>query len=88
MSATSVIDVRAFILGEFAEPLRALGMEPGDLPDDFDLLTSGVVDSLGIVSMVVAIEDRFGVSLDELEASHLTNLGHLTSYVVAKSPSE
>ena len=38
----------------------------GDLPDDneFDLLENGVIDSLGIFSILSGLENEFGIEID------------------------
>ena len=75
--------VRDFLLAKYATPIAALGLEPVAVPDDFDFLLSGVVDSFGILEMVTAIEDEFRVQLDlgELDAEQMTILGPFCRYV-------
>jgi acyl carrier protein len=75
--------VRDFILSRLTDPLAAKGLTPDDLPPTFDLLLEGVIDSLGLVDLVVALENRFGVEFDfnEMPAEDLTRLGPLSSYV-------
>jgi acyl carrier protein len=53
------------------------------VPEDFDLLTNGVVDSFGILEMITAIEEQFNLQLDmaNLDAEQLTILGPLCRYV-------
>ena len=38
-----------------------------ELDSDFDLLTGGVVDSLGLLKFVAWLEDEFDVDVDESE---------------------
>jgi acyl carrier protein len=38
-----------------------------ELEDDFDLLTGGVVDSLGLLKVVAWLEDEFDISVDDSE---------------------
>ena len=75
--------VREFLLGKYSEPIKALGLEQTVVPDDFDLLTNGVVDSFGILEMITAIEEQFNLQLDmaNLDAEQLTILGPLCRYV-------
>jgi acyl carrier protein len=56
-----------------------------DIPDDFDLLLSGVIDSFGILEMISAIEDEFQIQLDLalLDAEDITKIGPLTRYIAA-----
>jgi acyl carrier protein len=37
------------------------------LPDDYDLLGNGVIDSLGLLRLIAWLEQRFGVSVDEID---------------------
>ena len=39
------------------------------LEEQTPLLSSGIIDSFGVVNLLGAIEDRFGVVLDEAELS-------------------
>ena len=58
-------------------------MDPAQLPDNFDFLLSGVIDSFGILEMVSSIEDEFRIQLDmaTLDAEQITILGPLSVYV-------
>ena len=38
-----------------------------ELDDDFDLLTGGVVDSLGLLKVVAWLEDEFDIAVDDSE---------------------
>jgi acyl carrier protein len=82
--------VREFVVGELAAPLRESGFDPHGVGADFDLLTSGVVDSLGMLELVVAVNERFDLDLDfeGLDPEQLTILGPLSEYVarVAAAP--
>ena len=54
-----------------------------ELPDDFDLLLSGVIDSFGILEMISAIEAEFRIELDLalLDAEDMTKIGPLARYI-------
>ncbi|MBV9010246.1 MAG: acyl carrier protein [Verrucomicrobia bacterium] len=75
--------VKGFLTAKYQEPIKALGLDPASLGDDFDFLLSGVVDSFGILEMVSSIEQQFGIELDlaNLDAEKMTILGPLSSYV-------
>ncbi len=79
--------VRDFLLAKYATPIAALGFESGTVPDDFDFLLTGVVDSFGILEMVSAIEEELNVELDlgALDAEQMTILGPLSRYVAENS---
>ena len=76
-------NIRRFLLEKYREPIVAIGLTLDDLDDDFDLLLSGVIDSLGILEMMSAIEEEFQIKLDlaALDAEQITVLGPLSRYV-------
>ena len=57
----SADQVRAFILARFTKELAAKGLAPEDLEDSFDLLIEGVIDSFGIVELVMRLEEEIWV---------------------------
>jgi len=75
--------VKSLILARLGPSLVEIGLAPGALTDDFDLLTSGVIDSLGIVELLAALEQQLGVAIDlsELDPENLTILGPLSRYI-------
>ena len=76
-------DIRQFLLVKYSGTIKALGLIPAELPDDFDFLLSGVIDSFGILEMISAIEEEFGIQLDleALDAEQITIIGPLSCYV-------
>jgi acyl carrier protein len=80
---TTRADVQAFILGRIDDPLQAKGLAAADVPTSFDLLLEGVIDSFGIVELISALEERYGLEfdLDELAPDDLTRIGPLSAYV-------
>ncbi len=75
--------VRAFLVGQYADQIRGKGLDPDVLPDDFDFLLTGVIDSLGVLQMVGELEKKFRIELDmsRLDPEQLTVLGPLSRYV-------
>ena len=49
------------MLAELADPLLERGVDPSRVGDDFDLLTSGMIDSLGILELIEAVNEHFGI---------------------------
>ncbi len=87
---TSTADAaRNLILEHVAEQLAARGLTPSDVPPTFDLLLEGVIDSFGVVEIILMLEQRFSVEFDfdELPADDLTRIGPLAAYVERKSTS-
>ena len=83
MKEVTPSNVRQFLLAKYFESVQARGLRPADLPDDFDFLLSGVIDSFGILEMISAIEEEFQIELDlaALDAEQITILGSLSRYV-------
>jgi len=76
-------NVRGFLLTRYYEPIIAMQLSLTEIPDDFDLLLSGVIDSFGILEMISAIEDEFQIHLDLalLDAEDITRIGPLARYI-------
>ena len=76
-------NIRGFLLKRYSEPITAMQLNLTELPDDFDFLLSGVIDSFGILEMISAIEDEFQIQLDLalLDAEDVTKIGPLARYV-------
>jgi acyl carrier protein len=87
MSQPSAGDVRDFILDHAIQGLRARGLTLESVSDDFDLLLEGVIDSFGLLDLITAVENRFGLQLefDDLDADNMTVIGPLSRYVAAKA---
>jgi acyl carrier protein len=51
-----------------------------ELKDDDELLKLGVIDSLGFVELVVVVQDRFDVSVDDVEITE-ENFGSIDGIV-------
>ena len=58
----NIAAITAFITDEFLP-----GSNPSELPADYDLLATGVVDSLGLLKVIAWLEDRFELAIDDLE---------------------
>ena len=75
--------VRSFLLTKYAEAIDMLGFKADEVPDTFDFLLNGVIDSFGILEMISSMEDEFHIQLDlaALDAEQITVLGSLCQYV-------
>ena len=58
----TTLKIKQFIVEEFMPDVPA-----EELEDDFDLLTGGVVDSLGLLKVVAWLEDEFDIGVDDSE---------------------
>jgi len=82
-------NVRGFLLTRYYEPIIAMQLSLTEIPDDFDLLLSGVIDSFGILEMISAIEDEFQIQMDLalLDAEDITRIGPLARYIAENASS-
>ncbi len=83
MSDVSTEQVRSFLLDRFNETFTSMGISPGEVPDDFDLLAEGFIDSFGIVELISDVEERFGFEIDfeDLDPEDLTVIGPFSRFV-------
>ena len=83
MKDVTPANVREFLLTRYSEPITAMQLNLTELPDDFDFLLSGVIDSFGILEMIGAVEDEFRIQLDLalLDAEDITRIGPLARYI-------
>lgn len=80
-------EIRALILERVRPQLEAKSLAPDEVPDDFDLLLEGVIDSFGLVELVGALEERVGreLPLDDIDADDFTKIGPLARFVSAQA---
>ena len=57
-----VLEVKQFVIAEFMPDVQA-----DQLDDDYDLLASGVIDSLSLLRVIVWLESNFDIPVDEIE---------------------
>lgn len=71
-------DVRRFILDNYLPDTP-----PSDLSDDDDLLETGVIDSLGLLTLISWVEDHFDLTVDDRDLSpeKFSSVDAITEYV-------
>ncbi len=87
MSAAMPSDVHAFLTRYLNERLREQRRVPPEAyGDDYDLLLSGVVDSLGFVEMIAAAGEHFSreIDLSDLDPEKMTVIGHLSIFIAGQ----
>ena len=69
--------VRDFVVATLDEPIRAAGIDPAQVGDDFDMLEKGVIDSFGLLELITQVEERFELEIDfeEMDPEGLTVVG-------------
>jgi len=84
VSSPTPDDVRVFVAGFLNRKLKERAQGPlHHLPDDYDLLLSGLLDSLAFVEMITATGEHFHGQLDfeGLDPEKLTIVGPLCVFV-------
>jgi acyl carrier protein len=87
MKTVTADDVREFLLNRYREQITARGVNVAQVPDSYDLLTEGIIDSMGLLEMVGALEEHLGfeVDLESLDAGQLTLIGPFSRYVAQRA---
>ncbi|MEU7696172.1 phosphopantetheine-binding protein [Microbispora hainanensis] len=76
---TSLVDeIRGYIVAEFLD-----GEDTAELTSDFDLINSGVVDSLGVVRIVSHISRTYSIPTDDipLTPDGFRSIGAISAFV-------
>ncbi|MFU8790020.1 MAG: acyl carrier protein [Methylobacter sp.] len=73
--------IRDYILGNllFTE-------DPSVLQDDDSFLTQGIIDSTGVLEIILFIEDTFGIKVsdDEMLPANLDSVNKLAAFIMRK----
>lgn len=72
-----LIEMREFVISCLREKLDLLGMDTSEVDDDMSLTGSGIIDSMGFVTLVGDFEVEFDyeIDLDEYDPEEFTTLG-------------
>ncbi|GAA1537447.1 acyl carrier protein [Dactylosporangium aurantiacum] len=77
------MSTREEIAGGLAEILEEVaGVNPDDVAEDKSFTDDLDVDSLSMVEVVVAAEEKFGVKIPDDEVPNLKTVGDAVSYIV------
>lgn len=71
--------IKRFIRGALERRIRSLALPPGELDDEFSLVESGLLDSMGFIALVTRIEKEFDLEVDfeDADPDRFTTLGGL-----------
>ncbi len=61
-----------------------LGLDASKINDSATFEEDLEVDSLGVVELLMALEDEFGVRIPDEEAENITSVGEAVNLVIAK----
>lgn len=66
------------------EELKLKDVTPETFDPDLNLIDDLGIDSMELTTIVVVLQDEFGVRIDEDDFGELTTLAKITSYIEAK----
>jgi len=68
--------IQDFILDELQPRLALLDISRSSVDEEFDLVSSGALDSMGFIGLVGAVESKFEleINFEDLEPNEFTNL--------------
>lgn len=83
MSNISPEAVRSLVLAHLQIVLSQKGFKPEEIRDDFDFLNEGIVDSQGVLELIVEVEERLGmeINFDEMDPRSRTVIGPFCRFV-------
>lgn len=83
MSLISVEEIRTYVMNYLSESITAKELDRMQINDGFDFLGVGVIDSLGVIEMIAAMEQHFQITVDfeQMDPEKFTILGCFCRYV-------
>lgn len=83
MSTTSADDVKSFVLNYLLKKATSGEFDIMKIDDTFDFLEVGIIDSMGLLEMIEAMEDHFKITVDfeQMDAEKFTILVCFSRYV-------
>jgi len=83
MSVVQADEVRRFIVSHLASPIKENNITEKEITGDFDLMKRGIIDSIGFLHLVSAIENHFGIEVDfeDMDTEDLTIIGSICRYI-------
>ena len=83
MSTVSAATVREVVLSHLVDGLERTGRSAASVSDDTDFFGEQLIDSFGLLALVVELEERFAVTLDfeSIDADDFTMVGPFCHYV-------
>ncbi|MBE6935406.1 MAG: acyl carrier protein [Ruminococcaceae bacterium] len=60
-----------------------LGADENSITEDTDVVSDLGADSLDVVTLLMCIEDEFGVTVEDDEAQELRQVGDIVAYIEA-----
>ena len=75
-------DVRQFVVDTFL-----FGTDDGDLSSDDSFLDKGLVDSMGILTLVTHVEEKYKIRVDDTELipDNWDSVGRIAKFITSKA---
>lgn len=75
--------VRDIVLDKLRDRLVLIGVPESDITDAFDIVGSGIIDSVGFLELIVTLEEEFGfeVELARIRIEEATTVSGLAGMV-------
>lgn len=58
-----------------------LGVDPDTINEETDIVNDLGADSLDVVTMLMCVEDEYGITISDEEAQDLRRVGDIVSYI-------
>ena len=83
MNIVNADEVGRFIVSHLAQSFKENNVTEKDITDDFDLMKRGIIDSIGLIQLCAAIEERFGIEVDfeDMDTDNITVIGSICKYI-------
>lgn len=80
-------EIIEFLNQKMRSKMEAGGKPVVDTPESFNFMDTDVVDSLGFVSLIQELEERFNIQLDlsDADPEHLVTIGGLADTAAASA---
>lgn len=81
-------EVHKYILEQIEGKLIMFNIGMGEVDDDFDLVKSGLLDSMAFVDLVAGIEEQYKIEIDfekAVEDEKFTSMGGLVQLILNTS---
>jgi len=78
-------EVREFIIGLLKEKLLLFDIAENELKDGFDLVKSGLLDSMAFIDLVAEAEEKYQIEIDFEKltgTSDFSSMGGLVSIII------
>ena len=83
MSFVRSDQIKQFITSHLSNSFKENNILEKEIADDFDLMKRGIIDSLGLIQLISAIEEQFNIEVDfeDLDTEYITVIGSVSKYI-------